>query len=100
MCGCNEGIKLVFYDGEIMGTKLGAAGGFSGAREKCGMGIFSSGGIGYGLFKFEDAVLVFGDCGKVGKKNGAMECPNGGTYNGTYDAVILEKGERSRAVRS
>ena len=51
-----------------MGTKLGAAGGFSGAREKCGMGIFSSGGIGYGLFKFEDAVLVFGDCGKVGKK--------------------------------
>ena len=28
-----------------------------------------------------------------------MECPNGGTYNGTYDAVILEKGERSQAVR-
>ena len=41
-----------------------------------------------------------GDCGKVGKKNGAMECLDGGTHNGTYDAVILEKGERSRAVSS
>ena len=41
-----------------------------------------------------------GDCDKVGRKNGAKECPDGGTHNGTYDAVILEKGERSRAVRS
>ena len=41
-----------------------------------------------------------GDCGKVGRKYDAMECPYGGTHNGTYDAVILEKGERSRAVRS
>ena len=32
------------------------------------------------------------DCDKVGRKNGAMECPNGGTHNGTYNAVILEKG--------
>ena len=40
-----------------------------------------------------------GYCGKVGSKNGAMECPNGGTHNGTYDDVILEKGERSQAVR-
>ena len=29
-----------------------------------------------------------------------MECPNGRTHNGTYDAIILEKVERSRAVRS
>ena len=29
-----------------------------------------------------------------------MECPDGGTHNGTYDAVILEKGEMSQAVRS
>ena len=24
-----------------------------------------------------------GDCGKVGRKNGAMECPDGGAHNGT-----------------
>ena len=36
----------------------------------------------------------------MGRKNGAKECPDGATHNGTYDAVILEKGERSRAVRS
>ena len=36
----------------------------------------------------------------MGRKNGAMECPDGGTHNGTYDAVILEKGEMSQAVRS
>ena len=41
-----------------------------------------------------------GDCDKVGRKNGAKEYPDGGTHNGTYDAVILEKGERSWAVRS
>ena len=29
-----------------------------------------------------------------------MECPNIGTRKGTYNVVILEKGERSRAVRS
>ena len=34
------------------------------------------------------------------RENGARECPNGGTHNGTYDAVILEKGERSRAFKS
>ena len=28
-----------------------------------------------------------------------MECPNGGTQNVTYNAVILEIGERSRVVR-
>ena len=39
------------------------------------------------------------DCGKVGRENGAMECPYIRTHNGTYDAVILEKGERSWAVR-
>ena len=36
----------------------------------------------------------------MGRENGAMECPNGGTHNGTYNAVILEKRERSWAVRS
>ena len=41
-----------------------------------------------------------GGCDKVGRGNGAMECPDGGTHNGTDDAVILEKGERSRAVSS
>ena len=41
-----------------------------------------------------------GDFGKVGRKNCAMEWPDGGTHNGTKHAVILEKGERSRAVRS
>ena len=29
-----------------------------------------------------------------------MECPDGGTNNGMYDAVILEKVERSWAIRS
>ena len=37
----------------------------------------------------------FGDCEKVGMETGAKECPHEGTRNGTYDAVILEKGERS-----
>ena len=41
-----------------------------------------------------------GDCGLVGRENGDMECPNGGTYHSTYDAVILDKGKRSQAVRS
>ena len=29
-----------------------------------------------------------------------MECHNAGTHKSTYDAVILDKGERSRLVRS
>ena len=29
-----------------------------------------------------------------------MDLPNGGTHNGTYNRVILEKGERFQAVRS
>ena len=41
-----------------------------------------------------------GDCGKTGRKNGAMECPNIGLRGGTYNTVKLEKGEMSRAVRS
>ena len=40
-----------------------------------------------------------GDCDKAGRKNGAKECPNEGTQNSTYDDVIFEKEERSRAVR-
>ena len=43
---------------------------------------------------------IVGDCDKVGRENGAIKCPDVGTHNGTYNAVILEKGERSRAVRS
>ena len=39
-------------------------------------------------------------CGKVGRENGAMECLYGVTHNCTYYAGILQKGERSRAVRS
>ena len=41
-----------------------------------------------------------GDCGKTGRKNGAMEYSNIGVRKGTYDAVILKKREKSRAVRS
>ena len=44
--------------------------------------------------------MFVGGCGKVGRENGAMECPNGWTHNGTYNDVILEKGESSRAVKS
>ena len=36
----------------------------------------------------------------MGRENGAKECPDGDKHNGTYDAIILEKGERSQAVRS
>ena len=41
-----------------------------------------------------------GDCDKVGRESFPKECPNGGTHNGTYNAVILERGERSQVVRS
>ena len=41
----------------------------------------------------------FGGCDKAGRENGAMECSDIGTHNGTYDSVILEKRERSRVVR-
>ena len=41
-----------------------------------------------------------GDCGKVGRKNGAMEFPDGGKHNSMYDAIIPEKGERPRVIRS
>ena len=36
-----------------------------------------------------------GYCTKSGRRNGAMECPYIGTCKGTYNVVILEKGERS-----
>ena len=45
-------------------------------------------------------VVIVGDCGKTGRKNGAMDCPNIRVRGGTYDTVKLEKGEISRAVRS
>ena len=41
-----------------------------------------------------------GDFDKVGRENGAKYCPDGVTHNGTYNSVILDKIERSRAVRS
>ena len=41
-----------------------------------------------------------GGCGKTVRKNGSMECSNIGVRRGTYDAVKLDKGETSRAVRS
>ena len=44
-------------------------------------------------------MLIVGDCGKVGRKNCATEFPYGGTHNGTYDAIILKKVERSQMVR-
>ena len=47
-----------------------------------------------------DWCVTIGDCGKTGRKNGAMECSNIGVRRGTYDDVKLEKGEKSRAVRS
>ena len=36
----------------------------------------------------------------MGRGNCAKECPDEGTHNGTYDAVILEKVDMSRTVRS
>ena len=44
--------------------------------------------------------IIVGDCGKTGRKSGAMECPNIGVRRGTYDTVKLEKGEISRGVGS
>ena len=44
--------------------------------------------------------LTVGDCGKTGRKNGAMERPNIRVRRGTYNIVKLEKGEMSWAVRS
>ena len=41
-----------------------------------------------------------GDCSKTGRENDAMEFSNIGVRRGTYDAIKLEKGEKSRAVRS
>ena len=41
-----------------------------------------------------------GDCVKSGRGNVAMECPDIRTRNGTYDTIILEKGESSRGFRS
>ena len=40
------------------------------------------------------------DFGRVGRENGAMGCPDGGTTNSTYNAVIFKKVERSWAFRS
>ena len=41
-----------------------------------------------------------GDCDEMKRENGAKKCPNGGTHTGRYDAIILDKGERSQAVKS
>ena len=42
----------------------------------------------------------FGICVSLRMYDISMECPDGGTHNGTYDDIILDKRERSRAVRS
>ena len=39
-------------------------------------------------------------CGKTGRENGDMDCPNIRVHRGKYDTIKLEKGEISRAVRS
>ena len=44
--------------------------------------------------------MIVGDCDKVGRGNSAKDWPDGGTFIGTKDSVILKKGERSRSVRS
>ena len=44
--------------------------------------------------------LSVGYCGKTGRENCDMECSNIGVCRGTYDAVKLKNGEKSRAVRS
>ena len=44
--------------------------------------------------------IVLGVCGKAGSKNGAMGCSNIKARKGTYNAVKLDHGERSRAVMS
>ena len=43
---------------------------------------------------------IVGGFGKTGRENGATEFSNIGVRRGTYNAVKLEKGEKSRAVRS
>ena len=45
-------------------------------------------------------VSTVGDCGKTERKTGSMECSNIGAHKVTYDAIELEKGEKSLAVRS
>ena len=52
------------------------------------------------IFQVILGVAVVGDFGRSGRENVATECPNIGTRKGTYDDVILEKGERSQTVRS
>ena len=44
--------------------------------------------------------VCVGDCWKAGKKNGAMDCSIIRARKGTYDAVKLNHGERSREIRS
>ena len=44
------------------------------------------------IIKTIDLAMTVGGFRKVGRENGAMECPYGGTHNGTYNAVILDKG--------
>ena len=41
-----------------------------------------------------------GDCDKVIKESGDKECPKGGTHDGTYNAIRLDKGEMSQEVSS
>ena len=52
------------------------------------------------LHRLQDRIGTVEYCGKLGRENCDMECHNAGTHKSTYDAVILDKGERSRLVRS
>ena len=52
------------------------------------------------IIQDNNKVITIGGCEKAGRKNGDMECSNIGASKGTYDVVILENRERSRAVRS
>ena len=53
----------------------------------------------YGSVTYWVPQLPVGYCGKAGRNNGAMECSNIRARKGTYDAVKLEKGKKSQAVR-
>ena len=43
---------------------------------------------------------VLGIVTKCGRESFPKECPDRGTHNGTYNAIILERGERSQVVMS
>ena len=44
--------------------------------------------------------MTVGDCGMTGRENGDIEYSNIRVCRGTYNAVKLEKGDKSRVVRN